>query len=190
MVHAIQKIVRTTDAAVARVYLSLFREQNALITFLFHSLFRDEREIALNRVDPLQRTTVAKFRQFIEYYLRHGYRFVTPADLLAGLRPDLLFCNADEAQVLGLADRLPSWAPELVLVHAGARPTRVVTRHDVLEVPVAPLDEVRDTTGCGDAFAAGVLARWRAGAPVGEAVRAGHAAAAVVAGVLGALPPR
>ena len=91
---------------------------------------------------------------------------------------------------MALGDPLPSWAPELVLVHAGAAPTRVLTRAGGRDVPVDPLppDRVRDTTGCGDAFAAGVLAGWRAGAPVLDAVRAGHAAAAVVAGVVGAQP--
>ncbi len=120
---------------------------------------------------------------------RHGvaaYR-----DLLAGLRPDVLFCNAAEAAALGLDGDLPRWAPALVLVHAGASPTRVLTAAGSWQVPVAPLPvgALRDTTGCGDAFAAGVLAGWRAGVPVLEAVRAGHAAAAVVAGVLGAQPP-
>jgi sugar/nucleoside kinase (ribokinase family) len=112
-------------------------------------------------------------------------------DLLAGLRPDVLFCNAAEATVLGLDGDLPSWAPGLVLVHAGARPTRVLTRAGVWEVPVEPLPQegLRDTTGCGDGFAAGVLAGWRAGVPVLHAVRAGHAAAAAVAGVVGAQPP-
>ncbi|MFW3171348.1 carbohydrate kinase family protein [Geodermatophilus sp. CPCC 206100] len=110
-------------------------------------------------------------------------------ELLAGLRPDVLFCNAAEASVLALDGGLPAWAPDLVLVHAGARPTRVLTRAGAVEVPVAPLPSVRDTTGCGDAFAAGVLAGWRAGAPVLDAVRSGHAAAAVVAGVVGAQPP-
>ncbi|WP_158548694.1 carbohydrate kinase family protein [Blastococcus sp. TF02A-26] len=110
-------------------------------------------------------------------------------ELLAALTADVLFCNADEAQVLGLAGALPSWAPELVLVHAGASPTGVVTRAGSWSVPVPPLASVRDTTGCGDAFAAGVLVGWRAGVPVLEAVESGHAAAAVVAGVLGAQPP-
>ena len=72
----------------ARAYLSLFRERNALMSFLFHSLFRDEREIRQNLVDPLQRTTVAQFRQFIAYYLENGYRFVSPDDLLDGLGPE------------------------------------------------------------------------------------------------------
>ncbi len=113
------------------------------------------------------------------------------ADLLAGLRPDLLSCNAAEATVLGLDGELPGWAPGLLLVHAGARPTRVVTATGTEEVPVEPLPEerLRDTTGCGDAFAAGVLTGWRAGLPVLDAVRSGHAAAAVVAGVLGGQPP-
>ncbi|MGY1640876.1 carbohydrate kinase family protein [Geodermatophilus sp. SYSU D00703] len=110
-------------------------------------------------------------------------------ELLAGLRPDLLFCTAAEAEALGLDGGRPEWAPELVLVHAGARPTRVLTPRGAAEVPVPPVPELRDTTGCGDAFAAGVLAGWRAGAPVLDAVRAGHAAAAVVAAVVGAQPP-
>jgi sugar/nucleoside kinase (ribokinase family) len=112
-------------------------------------------------------------------------------DLLAGLRPDVLFCNVAEAAVLGLSDDRPAWAPSLVLVHAGASPTRVLTPAGAWTVPVEPLPagRLRDTTGCGDAFAAGVLAGWRGGSPVLDAVRSGHAAAAVVAGVLGAQPP-
>lgn len=88
MTDAIQHLVRAADAAIAKAYLGLFRERNALIAFLFHSLFRNEAEIAQDLVDPLQRTTVAQFRQFIEYYLQHGYRFVSPADVLSGLPPD------------------------------------------------------------------------------------------------------
>jgi peptidoglycan/xylan/chitin deacetylase (PgdA/CDA1 family) len=78
----IQRFVRATDATIARVYHADHRERGALITFLFHSLFRSEREIALNVVDPLQRTTLQQFRQFVEYYLRHGYGFVTPDELV------------------------------------------------------------------------------------------------------------
>jgi ribokinase len=110
-------------------------------------------------------------------------------ELLAGLRPDVLFCNAVEAEVLGLTCGRPAWAPDLVLVHAGARPTRVLSRVGAWEVPVEPLPTLRDSTGAGDAFAAGVLAGWRAGSSVVDSVRAGHAAAVVVAGVVGAQPP-
>lgn len=88
MTDAIQHVVRAADAAIAKAYLKLFRERNALICFLFHSLSRDESEIAQNLVDPLQGTMVAQFRQFIEYYLENGYRFVSPGELLQGLSPD------------------------------------------------------------------------------------------------------
>src|SRR5882672_11292356 len=87
MISSIQRLARATNCRAARAYLSLFRERNALLSFLFHSLFRDEREIALNQVDPLQRTTVAQFRRFVEYYLEHDYRFIGPGDLLEGLDP-------------------------------------------------------------------------------------------------------
>jgi sugar/nucleoside kinase (ribokinase family) len=107
------------------------------------------------------------------------------AALLAALEPDVLFCNAPEAAALGEMDIA------LVVVHDGPRPTRVHSRDGVVEVAVdpRPAEAIEDTTGCGDALAAGVLAGWRAGAPVVDAVRAGHAAAAVVAGVVGAQPP-
>src|SRR5438105_5003637 len=87
MISAVQHLVRKTDAALARAYLATCDERCALMSFLFHSLFRDENQIAQNLVDPLQRTTVAQFRQFIEYYLHHGYHFVSPAEVLNGLAP-------------------------------------------------------------------------------------------------------
>jgi peptidoglycan/xylan/chitin deacetylase (PgdA/CDA1 family) len=81
-------VVRAADTAIASAYLKLFRERNALMSFLFHSVFRNEAEMALNLADPLDRTTVASFRQFIEHYLNHGYEFISPADLLKGLAGD------------------------------------------------------------------------------------------------------
>lgn len=87
MIGALQNLVRSADAALARAYLALFHERDALMCFLFHSLFHDEREIELNLVDPLQRTTVRQFRQFVEYYLDHGYTFVSPQEVIDGLPP-------------------------------------------------------------------------------------------------------
>src|SRR5258706_4207658 len=88
LTSAIQRIVRSTDAAVARVSLALRQERNALVSFLFHSLFRDEREIALNVVEPLERTTVAQFRELIQYYVRHGHRLVSPNEVQEELDPE------------------------------------------------------------------------------------------------------
>ena len=91
MLGPVRRIIRTTDAAIAAGYLSLFRERNAMLAFLFHSLFVDEAESRRDLVHPLQRTTVAQFRRFIEYYLARGYRFIGPSDLLAGLDPSGLY---------------------------------------------------------------------------------------------------
>lgn len=88
MVSAAQQIIRAADAAAARAYLAVFNERPALMSFLFHSLFADESQVSQQLVDPLQETTVAQFRQFIRYYLDHGYEFVGPERVLAGLRPD------------------------------------------------------------------------------------------------------
>jgi peptidoglycan/xylan/chitin deacetylase (PgdA/CDA1 family) len=87
VIAAIQRLVRVADCLIARTYLSLFGERGGLLVFLFHSLFRDEREIALNAVDPLQRTTVGQFRRFVEYYHEHDYQFIGPHDLAKGLDP-------------------------------------------------------------------------------------------------------
>ena len=83
MIATVQRILRSTDAAVAGAYLSVFRERDALVPLLFHSLFRDESEIDRNDIDPLDRITVARLRACVKYYLDHGYRFVSPDDLLA-----------------------------------------------------------------------------------------------------------
>src|SRR5690606_40588722 len=85
MIDGFQNLVRSADAMVARLYLSMFRERDGLLAFLFHSLFRDQAEIERNLLDPLDGTTVDHFRQLIEYYLKHGYTFISPDDLLAGL---------------------------------------------------------------------------------------------------------
>lgn len=87
MVKTVQTIIRKVDARVARAYLALRNEQPGLLCFLFHSLFRNQREIERNEVNPLDRTTVAMFRDLIAYYTDCGYRFVTPDDVLSGLDP-------------------------------------------------------------------------------------------------------
>lgn len=85
MLANIQNIIRGADAALAAAYLAVFTERDALLPFLFHSLFESRDQMRLDVIDPLDRTTVATFRQLVKYYLDHGYRFVGPEDVLAGL---------------------------------------------------------------------------------------------------------
>jgi sugar/nucleoside kinase (ribokinase family) len=108
-------------------------------------------------------------------------RFV---EAIAGYAPDVLFANADEARALGLDGDEPTVPAGVgvVVIKDGPRPARVVTRGSgAAEVALPPLDcVVTDTTGAGDAFAAGFLVARLAGADAVEATRAGHAAAAHV----------
>jgi sugar/nucleoside kinase (ribokinase family) len=108
------------------------------------------------------------------------------------LRPDVLFANENEAQLLGVAGGGPvaaSVARRLVVKH-GPQPTEVFDDGErVARVPVAPVAGVRDLTGAGDAFAAGYVAASIGGADATEACLAGHDAAASVLTAPGAGSP-
>jgi sugar/nucleoside kinase (ribokinase family) len=86
-------------------------------------------------------------------------------DLVHQLRPKIFFCNADEAEVMNLKKQ--PLGLEIVVIKAGARPTTVIENSVVLSVDVEQVDEIVDSTGAGDAFAAGFLTKFaeqRAGA--------------------------
>jgi sugar/nucleoside kinase (ribokinase family) len=69
----------------------------------------------------------------------------------------------------------------VTVIKRGGAPALVFAAGERHEVPAAPIGEVGDTTGAGDAFAAGFLtADWRA--DVVSATRAGHRAAAIAIG--------
>jgi sugar/nucleoside kinase (ribokinase family) len=93
---------------------------------------------------------------------------------------DLLFANADEAALLGAAP------PPAIVVKQGAAGARWLgeTAHRVAGLPAT----VVDPTGAGDAFAAGLLAVWLAGAPPTEALAAGVRLGAEAVAALGARP--
>jgi ribokinase len=99
---------------------------------------------------------------------------------LAG-HPDLLLPNGNEAIALaGSTDprALTAHAREVV-VTLGAEGARWSDGRVVLDAPaVGDGAPVADTTGAGDAFAAGFLAAWLDGAPPGGALEAGTAPAA------------
>lgn len=75
--------------------------------------------------------------------------------LLDRLAPDVVFANASEARALGI-DSAVSGA--VTVVKRGSAPTRLHRPAGrSIEVAVPELDGVLDTTGAGDAFAAGYL---------------------------------
>jgi ribokinase len=94
---------------------------------------------------------------------------------LARARPvDLLLPNEREHAALGALDGAREVA--VTLGAGGARWTDGVAH---ASVPAVPLDDVRDTTGAGDAFAAGFLSAWPGSPEAALAAGAGLAAEAI-----------
>lgn len=100
-------------------------------------------------------------------------------EFIERVRPEVFFANAPEAALLDLDSALFSSA--LTIVTSGSEPTRVRAPDGTrIAVPVTVVDDVRDATGAGDAFAAGFLGARLAGQSVIRAVHAGHALAGAV----------
>lgn len=107
---------------------------------------------------------------------------------------DLLLPNAAEAAVLtGHRDPLAAAAAlagsyRAVALTMGAGGALWADGGEPALVPAAPVGEVLDSTGAGDAFGAGLLAAWLAGASGPDAVRAGVHTAGLAVTQLGARP--
>lgn len=82
-----QPILKRGKSLLRRAAGRLRRDRPALLTFLFHGLFKDREEIARNIVDPQHQITVDDFRRFVAYFSRNGYTFVSPGDVERGLDP-------------------------------------------------------------------------------------------------------
>jgi sugar/nucleoside kinase (ribokinase family) len=100
-------------------------------------------------------------------------------DLIDALDPQVILANADEARTLDISTAL---GRAVTVVKNGRDPVVVHSPNgSSVEVPAITLGPVNDTTGAGDAFAAGFLAHptgWRAD-PVG-ACESGHRCAAAL----------
>jgi sugar/nucleoside kinase (ribokinase family) len=97
---------------------------------------------------------------------------------LQAVAPDVFLCNELEAHALGGVHALRGIARGATIVKRGSNPTTVLHTGGLsFDVAVERLAGVVDTTGAGDAFAAGFLVAWTDGADLQTAVVRGHVCA-------------
>ncbi|MBM2617771.1 bifunctional hydroxymethylpyrimidine kinase/phosphomethylpyrimidine kinase [Actinoplanes sp. LDG1-06] len=107
---------------------------------------------------------------------------------------DLLLCNADEADELAGAGSAAEQAGRLtahvrhVVVKQGAAGATWASRDGAVHSVAPERVPMKDPTGAGDAFAAGLLAAWCAGESPAAALKAGAALGAEAVSLIGARP--
>ncbi len=107
---------------------------------------------------------------------------------------DLLFGNEDELMSLYEVDSMDEALRAvrhdcaLAVITVGADGCMVVTPDDVLQAPAQPVEQVLDTTGAGDLFAAGFLYGYTRRRPLADCARFGAIAAAEVISHVGPRP--
>lgn len=109
------------------------------------------------------------------------------ADILRRVSPAVVFANEDEAPWLAALDQSTHTAEGVITVEKHGPLPAIVTApgHEPVEVPALEVSPGTDTTGAGDAFAAGFVIAERAGTPLWStdpvaATRAAHEAAAAL----------
>jgi len=109
---------------------------------------------------------------------------------------DLLFANEDEAMLLvgagDLDSAITALAPKVrtLVVTRGAAGALAIEGRQRADIRAAPVDQVVDTTGAGDLFAAGFLAARCRARPLQRCLEAGALAAAEVISHFGARPEK
>ena len=107
---------------------------------------------------------------------------------------DILFGNSDELLSLYQVESLDEAVAcvqrdcHLAVITVGAKGCYIVSRDDVLAAPAKDVDQVLDTTGAGDLFAAGFLYGYTRDLPLDECAKLGAIAAAEVISHVGPRP--
>jgi sugar/nucleoside kinase (ribokinase family) len=103
------------------------------------------------------------------------------SELITSFAPDVFLCNNDEATLLNIDSAHPMSGAELTVIKRGALPVAAITAAGaVTEVATPPVANIVDTTGAGDAFAAGFLPAYATSRDIAQAIKHGHALASRV----------
>jgi len=103
------------------------------------------------------------------------------AALIASIAPDVFMCNIDEAELLTIDAAHPMPGAQLTVIKRGALPVIAITAAGaVTEVAPPSVANIVDTTGAGDAFAAGFLPLYSSSRNIADAITRGHSIAARV----------
>ena len=103
------------------------------------------------------------------------------SELITSITPDVFLCNNDEAALLNIDSAHPMSGAALTVIKRGALPVTAVTATGaVTEIATPPVANIVDTTGAGDAFAAGFLPTYSSTRKIADAITHGNSIAARV----------
>jgi peptidoglycan/xylan/chitin deacetylase (PgdA/CDA1 family) len=86
LISPVYRTIYALDQLLSAAQLRLHERRGSLLTFFFHGLLTED-ELARGAAYPQQGTTPEFFGALIEYFLKVGYRFISPEELDAGMDP-------------------------------------------------------------------------------------------------------
>jgi peptidoglycan/xylan/chitin deacetylase (PgdA/CDA1 family) len=87
MAGGLWNAVSWSDQKLADALVDRWERKGSLVNLFFHGVFSDAGEWERKCAYPQQEITVSQFDKIVHHFVEHGYRFVSPAEILSGLDP-------------------------------------------------------------------------------------------------------